>query len=127
MTRTEAQLVVETLFRPFKEKDPDRIDAYVDALVDLQDMETALIAVKGVLAAHTGGWLPTIGQVREAYLVERRRAREAQPALPEPQLTPEQRAENIRRSNILIEHAAGNLDMDAALQELVEVDSDSAQ
>jgi hypothetical protein len=103
MTRTEAHVVAEALFRPYGVKDLDRIDAYVDYLVELKDMEIALRAVRGVNMTHTGGWPPTIGQVTEAYTIEARRAREAVPQLREPEMTEEERRENLRMAQDLVE------------------------
>lgn len=106
------------LLRPFGVTDQTRIEFYAEFFAQLKDEMILYDAITGVIATHTSGFPPTIGQVNEAYASERRRA--SQPALPEPELTDEQRKENIRKAHILVEHAAGHMDLDEALQEIAE-------
>jgi hypothetical protein len=116
MTHAEAVQVVTRLFAAFpdRHRPPDTKAIYVEHVEKLNDHQTALAVVASL--ESSASWLPTIATVEESYR-EYRRAHPL-PALPEPELTPQERSENVRKMHVLLDQIEGHVDMDEALKEV---------
>ncbi len=113
MRTADAEFIVAKLFAAFPGATQEMTAAvYVEAVTRLHDPDIALRAVNDLIDNEVR--LPPVGLVREHY----DRNRVPQPALPEPDLTPEQIAENVRRRNIIVEMLASKIDLDEALQRM---------
>ena len=122
MTLDEARAIAVKLLRPFGVTDKHRVEGYAQVFArDLRDSDLLNEAVGTVLREHTGGFPPAPGAVVTAYREARHRRAADTPALPEPQLTEEQRAANIERMRKLQAMVAGELDMEGVLDDTVSV------
>jgi hypothetical protein len=118
ITLHEAREEAVRLLRPFGVSDQYRIESYAEIFSELHDAQVLHATVGTVLRSHAESWPPSIGQIVEAYRLEVRRSRDETPALGEPDLTAEQRRENVRKARVLLEQVEGELDLDDALREV---------
>lgn len=95
MKQSEAALIVAKLLAAFPSSKANEatVRVYVDALAPFPSAECLLAAVDSLI--RTARFLPTVSEVASEY---RSYAPTFAPrALPEPELTPEERRENARR------------------------------
>lgn len=101
MKQADAQRLVAKLFAAFPFRKTDLTAAvYLERMLQLEQPE-AHTAVEKLI----DNWerLPTIADLHQAYRLERERTRAAVPALGPARLSPEERAENLRRLRELAE------------------------
>lgn len=100
MKRSEAAAEIQRLFAAFPREVQDAtLAVYIEALAKLRSPGALREAVTALI--ETERWLPTIAAVREEY--QRHVDKHMPRALPEPDLTPEQKRENARRARELVE------------------------
>jgi adenine-specific DNA methylase len=105
MNGSEALAQIARLQAAYPKPQPDSTLAfYAEELTKLDSPAVLAAAVQKVI--ETERLWPSIATLRAAYFQERKLAQHQRPALPEPELTREQRDENLRRLRELARRSA---------------------
>lgn len=116
MTNQEAKAVVAQLAAFYRERIPAAtFDLWAEELEHKRSYPAAMDAVRAL--SREQDRMPPLSILLDEY--QRHVDKHAPPALPEPELTPEQVKDNLRKARVLLAQVEGNISLDEALQEVV--------